>query len=202
MKKLGNILYVAGALLILSGCGGIFDWTKETFLKGDSHKITLEETRAYIKSGTIYNQLTTIAIFDALWLSDDVKTFYAACDAAMYGKSVALQSRLLERELALNKTSLTFYVLSLNTINLIGNSLWNVYLKIGDCTYQSIETKIVELPAAYQYLFGKVLTRHKKVYQVSFDRFDENKKDILNTEEPMHLYISSPSYYLALSWAL
>jgi hypothetical protein len=184
------------AVLMFSGCGRIEDWADTTFSKGRMYQEERGLINDYLRSVKIYDQFTTIALFDVLWLSDDIRTLYANTYTKMHGRSEEVRQTFLRRQLKANSHFITFYVLSTHEIQLnLKPAQWIGYLKIGDMTYLPLETKSVELTPEYIHFFGKKLSKHKQPYEVRFERKDQEGKDILENATMIELYLSGPKHY-------
>jgi len=75
------------AVILLPGCAGVVDWAETTFKQAEGYQYNRELVNEYIRSIRIYDQFTTIAIFDALWLSDEIRTEYADLYVKMHGRT-------------------------------------------------------------------------------------------------------------------
>jgi len=73
-----DLIYSAliGALILLPSCTRIMNWGMQTFAQAPLLKAHIDKAQQYIRSVSLYDQLTTRARFDALWLSDDVRINY------------------------------------------------------------------------------------------------------------------------------
>ena len=144
-------------LVTLSGCGRVVQWGKDNFYQGEDVKKYSKIPRDYLRSVVAYDQFMTQAVFDAIWLSDAVRTAYVDAFALRTGKSDEQKNMLLRRELEENNHYIGFYVLSLYNIPL-GDPLgdWSVYLKIDDAIYQPVEIKYVDLNSEYKTFFGRL----------------------------------------------
>ena len=214
-----NILAMAlGILFLLPGCGGnIVDWADETFSQGKINKDHENTVKPFLKGIRLYDQFDTLAIFDAIWLSDTVRTAYAQVYAKMMGKDEEAYIDFLRRELSANTYFVSFYVLSQKSIPLTDiPPLWVVHLEIDGKKYLPAEIKAVELAAEYLGFFGKRVNNHKEPYEIRFDRKDvegndilEDKReikkdaegnDILEGKREIKLFFSSPRHYGVMSW--
>lgn len=160
-------------LLSLSGCGRIIDWGKRTIDQGSSVQQFTDITKQYLRSHHIYTQLETAAIFDVLWLSDEVRTAYVDTYAQRFGMNAAQREKLLSAQLAQNQRTISFYVLSLYDVYLAApTAQWAISLKIGDAQYMPLRVQPVELDPEYKLFFGKLLTRFKVAYMVECAAYD------------------------------
>lgn len=189
-------------LVTLSGCGRVVQWGKDNFYQGEDVKKYSQVSRDYLRSVVAYDQFMTQAVFDAIWLSDAVRTAYVDLFALRTGKSDEQKNMLLRRELEENNHYITFYVLSLYNIPL-GDPLgdWSVYLKIDDAIYQPTEIKYVDLNSEFQSFFGRFFSRFKTPYQVKFDARDVDCNPIITPKvNRVQLYFRSIKKEVQLTW--
>ncbi len=81
----------------LSGCGRVADWATQTFDQGKTIDNALGFAKSYVKSVVVYDQFTTVGMFDALWLSDEVRTAYANAYAMRRGKPEEFKNTVLRK---------------------------------------------------------------------------------------------------------
>ncbi|NBQ17473.1 hypothetical protein EBU24_04090 [bacterium] len=202
MKELRHLALFIG-ICALPGCdGGVSDWVNQTFEQGKTHQFDKKLVKKYLKSVRVYDEFNTVALFDVLWLSNDIRTTYALLHGDMNGLSREAANAFLRRQLKANDHFLTFYVLSAHDIPLnMTPSLWNMYLKIGEKTYSPLEVKVVEFNPEYRAIFGSVLTNHKRPYEVKFDRKDPDGNEIVpSSVKTISFNLSSPLYYAAVEF--
>lgn len=182
-----NIVYIIMMILLLPSCGRLIDWGNRTFEQTPTMNATVAEAQKYIRSVTSYDQLTTRARFDVLWLSDTVRTTYTDLYALKFAKTDEQKKIFLRRQLEENNHFISFYVLSLYE-NPLGDpsSDWTLFLTIDDKNYSPIEIKTVELTPEYIHILGKKYNRFKMPYNVKFDAKDIND-DLLITPETKHI---------------
>jgi hypothetical protein len=164
-----------------------------------------EVVKDYIRSLRMYDEFTTLGIFDVMWLSDEVRTVYAQVYTTMLGKDEESQKTFLRRQLKANEHYISFYVLSTHYVMLTAKpTLWAVYLEIDGKKYLPFEIKSVELPVEYTTFFGSLLTKHKHPYEIRFDRKDVNGVDLLvpGKAHTMTMYFSNPNHYGSISYAI
>ncbi len=190
------------SLLLLSGCGRIVDWGKGNFKQAEKIKFGLKPARRDLKSVTVYDQLTTVAMFNVLWLSDTVRTTYVDLNALKYGKTPEQKRATLRRQLAENTHFITFYVAVPYELVLGDkNSRWSISLDIDGKSYLPIETKIIDLNPEYKSIFGKKFTRFKNAYMVRFDAKDVQERPLITSDtEQLKLYFRSTKKEVILSW--
>jgi hypothetical protein len=189
-------------VLLLPSCGRMIDWGKKTFVQTPTLQASITAAQKYIRSVTSYDQLTTRARFDALWLSDDVRINYANLFAVKFGKTEEQRKTFLRRQLEENNHFISFYVLSLYDQPLgDANSEWTLFLNIDDKHYAPIEIKSVELSPEYMYIFGKKYNRFKVPYSVKFDAKDINDQFLITPQtKNITLYCRSLSAEVTFVW--
>ncbi len=205
MKAL-NVTVACALLLVLPGCGGnIWDWGQETFYQGNKHYNS--EHRAavmdYTRTLRMYDEFTTLGLFDAMWLSDEIRTVYAQLYTKMMGKDEDAEKTFLRRQLKANEHYISFYVLSTSYVFLTAKpTQWAVYLEVDGKKFLPFEIKAVELPIEYVTFFGPRLTRHKHPYEIKFDRKDPNGNDLLSPDKPhtMRMFFSNPKHFASVVW--
>jgi hypothetical protein len=204
MKAIMKIhLLLCGIIIFfLPGCGRIIDWGAQTFEQAPSLDASIVQAQEYIRSVTLYDQLTTRARFDALWLSDGVRTNYANLYALKFGKTEEQKKVFLRRQLEENNHFISFYVLS-NYEYPLGdtNSEWTLFLDINGKHYAPIEVKSVELSPEYMYIFGKKYNKFKVPYSVKFDAKDIHDQHLITPDtEKITLYCRSLHSEVMFVW--
>ncbi len=191
------------SMVLLPGCGGVVDWANETFDQGKQHADHKATVDKYMRSIKIYDQFETVALFDILFLSDDIRDAYSKLFSSMHGRSQEAHLTFLRRQLKTNEHFVSFYVLSTHQVPLnLKPAVWSIYLKIGDVAYQPLEIKAIELSPEYNRFFGKRLTNHKRPYEIRFERQDTEGRDILEGVSRIELVCSTPKYHSAVAWDL
>lgn len=201
MKHLQHLVLLIG-IIFLPGCGGILDWGKSHFEGGKKISYDKDKVESYIKHRVVYHHFHTKAIFDAFWLSDEVRTIYSSIHARMYGKSDDTQKTFLRRQLKSNSHFISFYVLAKKDISLNAKeSPWKICLEIEDKKYVPSDIKVVDLSPEYELLFGGYFNSYKRAYEVRFERKDPDGKDIFPSgTKQITLAFNSPDYFVSASW--
>lgn len=202
LMKIQAIYIAVVVLLLLPSCGRIIDWGERTFVQAPSLKTSITQAQNYIRSVTMYDQLTTRARFDALWLSDNVRINYTDLFALKFGKTEEQRKVFLRRQLEENNHFITFYVLSLHEYPLGDvHSEWALFLEIDGKHYAPIEIKAVELAPEYMYIFGKKYNKFKVPYSVKFDAKDINDQFLITPEtRKITLYCRSLNSEVTFVW--
>lgn len=197
-----HLFFATALLLLLPNCGRIIDWGERNFMQAPSLKTEITAAQDYIRSVTMYDQLSTRARFDVLWLSDDVRMSYANLYALKFGKTEEQKKVFLRRQLEENNHFIIFYVLSLYEHPLgDSSSEWTLFLNIDDKNYAPIEIKTVDLTPEYKYIFGKKYNRFKVPYSVKFDAKDINDQFLITPEtKKITLYCRSLKSEVTFTW--
>lgn len=184
---------------MLPGCSRINQWAQDSFYQGDTIDVNISQVQKQVRSVYMYDQFATDAIFDALWLSDEVRTAYATIHSTRHGKD---GNAFLRRQLEENKHYISFYVLSSYDTPLgAENCLWTLLLHLNDQIFTPKEVKMVELPQEYQLFFGKRFNRFKTAYMVKFDAQDIEEHPLLTIDiDEVKLVLRSIKKETTLVW--
>jgi len=205
MKGNLQVCITVTGLLLLSGCAidNLTQWADDTFYQSQRYTQDEETIQKYSKSIRLYDQFETVALFDALWNSDEIRTLYARLYATKMGKDEDGYLAFLRRQLSANLYTISFYVLSTRDICLtVTPPVWVVYLEIDGKRYLPSDVKLAEPPMEYVRFFGKKISNHKQMYEVIFERKDADGVDILAHAQVVKLFFSSPSYFGCVGWHL
>lgn len=167
-----------------SGCTRYIDWAATIVDQGDTMEACITLARPYIKAARVYDQFTTLALFDALWLHEDVVDAYACAHAAKYGFNDEQYHKFLDKQIEEHEPYISFYLLATiygpSGIMLTDpNPMWVVQLKIGNNLYNPAKIRLVELPHEYRYFFGRRWNIFKKPYLIQFDSYDKNNNPVI-----------------------
>jgi hypothetical protein len=200
--KIVKAVCVGSFICLLSGCTKIIEWGKSSFTPAQDIPINKKTIKPFVKGITVYDELDTVAKFDALWLSDAVRTEYARLHAYAQGKSDEFYQALLRRQLEENKHFITFYILSLYDAPLgDADSAWHFFLQVDGKNIAPSEIKSIDLLPEYKTFFGAHLTRFRAPYRVMFDARDIDDNDILTPEtKNLDLIFRSADKEFSLHW--
>lgn len=212
MKKGIITLGLCGFLLTtLPGCWRAVDWARSNFYQGTCLDYTVPPVDAYIKSVRVYDLLSMRATFDALWLSDEVRTAYVDLYTMRYGKSAEQRDALLRTQLEDNNRFISFYVLSSYEVPLSGDQVeWGLLLRVNgpkgpgglaSHTITPIELKEVDLVPEYRAFFGKKFNKFKVAYVVKFNACDSAGRPLIAPGvDTIALYFRSMCKEVVLEW--
>lgn len=208
-------------ILLFSGCT-IIDWGKKNFEQAHRYETGITQKMApYLRSTTVYQQLSTIATFDALFLTDAARMLYVDYYARRHLVTEEKESLMRQRLLNENKYYISFYVIGAQTQNLYVSSHalftgeyhkqqallgekdaeWQVYLQVDGKKYMPDSIKAVELPLEYQHFFGARYSQFQSVYLIKFDANDEYDKSILSDGvHDVSLEFVSCRYDTSMKW--
>lgn len=171
-------------LFFFSGCYRYINWASTVIDQANKIETCFELAQPYIKAARVYDQFTTLALFDALLLHPDVVEAYVCAHAAKYSLTDQQYHTLLEKQQEEHEPYISFYLLATiygpnGTMLTDANPIWVVQLKIGETYYNPAKIRLVELPHEYRYFFGKRWNIFKKNYMVQFDAYDSNNNPII-----------------------
>jgi hypothetical protein len=189
--------------LLLPGCCRMADWHANTFYQGETVEQFAKIPQTYIRSLYLYDQLSTVALFDALWLSDAVRTAYVSAHTLKTGKGVEFRTNFLRRQLEENKHFITFYLLSSRAHLDDKDSAWSFSLRVNGVLYTPLDIRVVDLNPEYSSFFGRRYNHFKTVYEIKFNALTTDEKPILDsTVREISLCIRSLDKKAELTWSV
>ena len=193
---------LVSCVVFFSGCGRVVDWAKEKVPQGQKHKADITSPEKYVRSAKLHDQFKTVAIFDAMWASDEVRTAFANLVAFKSGKNDEQRKAFLRRQLAENDHFILFYVLSTDIAELgESSSDWTLFLQVGNRSFAAKEIKQIDLCPEYKAFFGKKFNRYKIAYRVKFDAKDVDESPLIKKDTyEMSLRFMSMKKETTLSW--
>ena len=201
------VVLIAGALMCAS-CSRLVHWAQQTVPQVEKITLDISPACAYVRTLQLYNQFTTVALFDVLRLSDTVRTVYAELYSLEHCKSEELATLFLRRQLQENAYFISFYVLmpqtKENSIS-FGDQpgMWSLCLWVDGLAYTPQEVKTVELAPEYRRIFGNRYNRFKVPYLVRFDANDIQGRPIVRpTTSKIKLCFTSAHYSISTCWPL
>lgn len=194
-------------IVMLSGCVPYYKLSKSEFPQGTNLETHYDITENFVRSQRVFEQFTTLANFDALWLSDQTRIAYVDMHCKKRGKSSEAQSAMLERQLEENRHRISFYVLAdirdvFNGSMNDKNPVWTPYLELDGQKLEPVSIKEIELEPEYINLFGNKLNSFKTSYLVSFPAKDQAGKFYLDGCKIVKLVFSSVDKSCSVEWNL
>lgn len=207
-RAAAQIIFVSLMVLLLPGCTRYYGWALTIMKQGQPVDTYINIVMQYIRSEHVYDGFKTLAHFDVLWLSDEVRTVYSLVRAQKRCLTQNEYNNLLQEELDLNKKFISFYVLSAIRHNYGSdlldseNAEWSMCLCVEDTVYKPISIEEVELGPEITLFFGKRYTVFKNIYQVNFDAKDSRDNSILATAGNLTLCFNRVDRKISLTWCL
>jgi hypothetical protein len=197
-------LLLIGIIVLLPGCTTIVNWGKKNLYQGIDFYQDYSIPRSFVRSIKAYDQFSTFAHFDVLWLSEEVRNAYVATFVRASGKREEQKNQLLKLQKDELKHFITFYVVTpQDTILNIENSPWHIFLSVDELTFDPIEIKEIELNSIYKSFFGKLYNRFKIVYQIKFEARDlYDNPLIISTTQAIELHFKKLHKEILLRWDL
>ncbi len=192
-------------LLLLPSCFKYHRIFKGEVPQGTEKERNLDIINHNVKTVSVYDQFTTKAIFDVLWLSDEARDYYVELYTNKHGLTDILSEAMLRRQLEENRHWVTFFVLSYipeegNNVLSDKEASWSFCLQfLSGKKVTPSQIKEVALAPEIKYFFGKKLTSFKTAYLVKFDVEDDVFfKNV--SEKNFKLVISSVDRDVYISW--
>jgi hypothetical protein len=197
-------------LFCLSGCR-LVQWCECQCGQGRAVPKNERCAHRYIRSVRVYDKLTTLGIFDVLWLSQEIQEAAFALNSIKHdvsSRDCADQKNTIAHDVV---TSISFYILAyqpkeLGPIFEGQQAFWVPLLSADGRLYEPLEIREVDEPdfdIIYKtYLFNR-LSKHKKIYSVRFAaRRDDGAAIITEQTENIHLCIRSFKKQAVVGWRL
>lgn len=201
-----HFLLLLFPLAFLSGCGSrVTDWMAEHVEHGNVRTVPKEKVLSYLRTARIYDEFSTVGIFNVLWLSSPVRQAYVDVHAAKYAMSSDKKDDFMCRQRIENDNYISFYVLGYIPGNApaLGNKRcpWNLELKVHDKLYTPKSIEVVELSPEYTMFLRKYLNNYKTIYLVRFAAKDGKGNEILQPRtRMMSLRLSTVDRSTLLTW--
>ncbi len=207
--KQNRLLWQVGVLIcmvLLPGCMKYYDVSDSEFPQAQKEPDHREVKHAYKRTQKVYDQFETKAIFDALWLSDDVRTAYVQMYAKKRGLSAEAKEELLKRQLEENNHWVAFYVLAdireqgAGTLG-DAHTAWTMFTSVDKQNLPVESVKEYDLEPEYQLLFGSIGMNFKTCYLVKC-ALQPNMASKIGQQsfKNLHLTVSSPKHKAVLEW--
>ena len=195
-------------LFILPSCIPYYKLVKSEFPQGKDYNDNREFAFNYIRSKSVFDSFTTLAAFDALWLSDDVRAAYVGMCGRSSGLSSSKKAYLQKEQLEENRRKISFYLLAdirdkAHYSMADKHSIWKMHLKTADGQKVEAEIKDIEpddLEPEFREMFGHRFELSKSIYLVQFPAYGPSGKYYLNNQFDFSLVISSAKKKTSLKW--
>lgn len=209
MKRVSSDLlrYFSIILLVsLTGCQRWIDWGKDVLHQTPSICYDEQIPHAYVRSLRLYDQLNTLAFFDALWLSDTVMDSYNAVHAERHGFHCHCSDEAFKHALIGEPGVVSFYLLAAtphtNNVPLHDcDPPWLLHLRLGDHVFSPACIKPVVFPPEIKAFYCLHYTRFKRQYCVRFELIDCDGHQVdLYDYRCMQLCFASPTHRDCMTW--
>lgn len=207
--RLNQLLFMGACSLLLActqSCIKYNDFIPTEVPQGKKKQRPAAVLGTYMKSLYLYDEFATRALFDVLWMSDDMQRQYVHSYAERRGKSQEQHDAMLAERLKRNNQMQQFYLLadirdrSQKELH-DKDSGWSMYLQYTDGRkVQPISIKEVELSKEIQYFFGPRYTHFKTAYEVQFPVEDKHKVALPRELGAFSMVIAAPDYEGSIIW--
>lgn len=177
-------------MLVFPGCIKYYELSTTEFPQGNEVARQSVLAANYLRSIKLYDQFQTIACFDMLWLSSDVRSYFAQRFCSKRGKDAESFKAVESRQQEETNHWIGFYVLSdirsrAHVSLKEKNAAWTMYLTIDKKNkVEPLSIKEVELEPEYQAIFGHRFNSFKSVYLVKFPAYGLDGKPYIKTPKP------------------
>ncbi len=189
----------------MPGCIKYHKIIESEFPQGKDHHDHRGIVYNHLKSVSIYRQFETVAQFNALWLSDQMRTCYVSLYAARRGMRAEAYDAYLRRQLEENNHWISFYLLAdIRDVARVSmsekNTAWAVYLDADGERVKPESIKEIEVEPEIQRFFGHRFNKLKVSYLIKFPARDAAGKRYDYSAERLRLHLSSPYKHDYMEW--
>lgn len=192
---------LCGGVLLFSGCIKYHQTLPQEFPQAPRDTSYQDVVRPYIRSARLYHQFSTKALFDALWLSNEVRTAHGLMYCKKRGISQENTDAYIARSHEENLHWTTFYVLA-DVRDCSGVSLsdklspWTFYMTYKNKSYAILSVKEIDIEPEYRAFFGEQRAQFKTAYLIKFPALADGEP----LDADLTLTIQSPDMMTRLSW--
>ena len=203
-----STMILCGLLFLISGCSRYVCWAQKTFKQAPELGISVAPARAYLRSEYVYDQFSTVGLFDALWLTNTVRDTAHRIYAARWSMDADMLEEILDNQHTENYNTLSFYLLIApeeNNFVTLSNAQaeWSIVLDVDGTYYLPRTIQEVDLDPQYRLIFGKLYSHFKVPYLITFEAFDDQERAVISTKtQKVRLVLRSVNYTAALVWCL
>lgn len=200
------ICFIAASSFLFPSCIKYYKIANTETHQGHAHQDERVALDGNKKKLAIYDQFMTQAIFDVLYLNDDVRFAYVDKYCEKNGLDEFAMKSLQSREMELNKNWISFYVLAdirdkKHTALTDPKSTWSMFLDFGNgIRISPLNIKELNLEPEYQTLFGSLFSTFVRSYEVKFPARDLNNIPYRKDKIPFKLFFSSAFKESALTF--
>lgn len=184
MKRFASKISIC-ALLFFSSCSRFKHWTYHTFHSPEKLESNLDLAHGHLRRVRSYYQLNTVALFDVLWLSDEVRQTYVDLYVQKHCATPENMNYQLREQLHENDHYITFYIMMSEQEGIAFEDRfgkWTVSLDIGDFSYAPVSVKIIDdLAYEWRKILGDSYNCFKTPYEVKFDARNFKNLPLLNS---------------------
>jgi hypothetical protein len=203
MKHSARMLYVVLLCMSLSGCARKFNrWTHGVWYQGVAIPSDIQMPRDCVRSVTVYDQFTTCARFDVLWLSYDMRMAYVKLHSFRKGLSVEEQAALCAQAREEDRLQIVFYILTTLATPFDDQAQWEVTLHLDNGVILKPSTIApVTIEPEYKAAFGICYNSFKIAYKCIFKKYDAQGIVLWNQDDvPVQLHFAGLGKQFFLSW--
>ncbi len=208
MRLWAHLRVLLFLVVCIPGCVKYYDVAPTVFPQAAKVEYDRNLITHHVRHNTVYDQFTTLAVFDSLWFSDLMRKEFVAAYAAKRGLGAHAQDELLKRNLEENSHWFVVYVLadirhrSNNTLS-EPHAYWTLSLTLDDQPpIAADKPKEVELDPELENFFRPYANSFKMAYKVTFQLNTQQAECIRNKKyKKLVLTYSSPRNKVDINWA-
>ena len=205
-----SLFLVIFVMVFLPSCVKYYDFIPGEVPQWSTKKDLTNLRKSSLRKVRIYDEFSTVAIFDIMWFSDLVKVKYVNFYAKRVGLNKSEKLLKMRRLFEENKDTIKFFVLAEvhggSKIPLgEKNSEWSFRLLVGDRTILPKSIREIDLDPEVALIFGENYNKFKTPYLVSFPAHPDGREDsgvVYDGENKISFVIASNEKKAVVSWKL
>lgn len=218
-----SICFLVQCIVFLSGCNKIIDWGKSNFRQATRYSQNfISAAQHYIRSLIMYNEFTTIATFDAIFLTDHMRMLYVDYHNKCHGMTSEQEDSMRKRLINENKYYISFYVIGtqkehiyntnkalftgeyLKQPEILGlkDCAWNVRMLVNGKEYMPESIRVIDLPIEFNNFFGHRISQFTTAYIVRFPINNSAGKPVIESHKKYNVVLrfTSRDYEDDMEW--
>ena len=222
-RRLLNLMMLFQCIFLLSGCNKIIDWGKSNFAQAHQYSQDfIRSAQSFIRSTIVYHQFTTVATFDAIFLTDQMRMLFVDYHRQCHGLTSEQELTMRKRLVNENKYFISFYVIGAQKehiyetpktlftgsyqkqTELLGfkDAAWNVRMVVGNKEFIPESIRTVDLPVEFRSFFGNRFDQFSSTYLVRFAVHDADNQPIFQPSKKYNVMLkyTSSDYQVDMKW--
>jgi hypothetical protein len=195
-------------MVLLPACDRYVRWPRDVFYQGEHHDNVSGVVRAYTKSIRMYDQFSTVALFDILWVSDEIREQFVQSRSCRKHFTAHQEEAVRACLVGQREQYITFYVFAPRAYDsymslACPQSSWSIALSIDGCMYQPYDICVWDLESELYDVISAHCLRARTCYRVRFAAYTRDGYHLLGPErkKDIQVIVSNATHQACAQWA-